>query len=320
MTQHDVLGIHHVTAVTSDIIENYNFLTDILGIRLLKKSVNQDDIHVYHTYYGDDFGTPGTALTFFDFPNTPQAKKGTNMISRIGLRVPTDAALEYYANRFDEFNVKHDEITEEFGVKVLRFWDNDEQAYQLLSDEHNEGMKPGTPWKDSPVPAEHAIYGLGTVEITVSYFDKFKLILEQLYDMEEIAVDGNRHLFEMGEKGNGARLVIVDDPDSPAGMPGYGDVHHVAFRLADAKSLKIWEEKYNRMVLPHSGYVDRFYFESLYARIGHILFELATDAPGFMVDEPYETMGEILSLPPFLEENREEIERVVRPFNTKRSK
>lgn len=320
MNQHDVLGIHHVTAVTSDIIENYKFLTNILGMRLLKKSVNQDDIHVYHTYYGDDVGTPGTALTFFDFPNTPQAVKGTNTISRIGLRVPSDEALTYYAKRFDEFEVKHEEITQEFGVKVLRFWDQDDQAYQLISDENNKGMKPGTPWKESPVPSEYVVYGLGTVEITVSYFDKFKLVLEELYHMKEIASEGNRHLFEMGEKGNGARVILVDDPESPTGTPGYGDVHHVAFRLADAASLKVWEQKYNRMGLANSGYVDRFYFESLYVRIGHILIELATDAPGFMVDEPYETMGEKLSLPPFLEKDRAEIESVVRPFNTKRSK
>ncbi|MBO0431937.1 ring-cleaving dioxygenase [Enterococcus sp. DIV0660C] len=312
------LGIHHVTAMTSDIKKNYRFFTDILGMRLVKKTVNQDDIQTYHTYYADDYGTPGTTMTFFDFPNNPKGKKGTNSISRIGFRVPTDAALEYYLQRFDEFSVKHEEISELFGKKILRFWDEDEQAYQLISDEKNKGVRPGTPWKNGPVPTEFAIYGLGPVEITISYFDDFRALFENILTFKEIAVDGNRHLLEIGEGGNGAQVILVEDTTSPQGQQGFGEVHHVAFRLADRSSLKVWQKIFDDLGLPNSGYVNRYYFESLYVRLGHILVEFATDEPGFMEDEPYETLGESLSLPPFLENQRSSIESAIKPFDTKR--
>lgn len=312
------LGIHHVTAMTSDIKKNYRFFTDILGMRLVKKTVNQDDIQTYHTYYADDYGTPGTTMTFFDFPNNPKGKKGTNSISRIGFRVPTDAALEYYLQRFDEFSVKHEEISELFGKKILRFWDEDEQAYQLISDEKNKGVRPGTPWKNGPVPTEFAIYGLGPVEITISYFDDFRALFENILTFKEIAVDGNRHLLEIGEGGNGAQVILVEDTTNPQGQQGFGEVHHVAFRLADRSSLKVWQKIFDDLGLPNSGYVNRYYFESLYVRLGHILVEFATDEPGFMEDEPYETLGESLSLPPFLENQRSSIESAIKPFDTKR--
>lgn len=312
------LGMHHVTAITSDVVKNYEFFTNVLGMRLLKKSVNQDDIHTYHTYYGDDHGTPGTAMTFFDFPNIPKGVEGNNSITRTSFRVPNDASLAYYQKRFEEFDVKHDEITEEFGVKVLHFTDFDDQRYQLISDENNKGMRPGTPWKKGPVPEEFAIYGLGPVEITISYFNDFKEIFEELFTFKEIAREGNRYLMEVGEGGNGAQVILVEDTQTPNGREGYGAVHHLAFRLKDMEAIYAWRDILNRAGLGNSGHVERFYFESLYVRIGHILVEFATDAPGFMTDEPYETMGEALSLPPFLEANRAYIESQVKPFNTKR--
>ncbi len=314
-----LLGLHHVTAMTSDAEKNYRFFTDILGMRLVKKTVNQDDIYTYHTYFADDYGTPGTTMTFFDFPNNPKGAKGTNTISRSGFRVPTDEALVYYKNRFEEFGVRHEEITESFGVKVLNFWDEDEQSYQLMSDETNQGMKPGIPWKKGPVPEQYAIYGLGRVEITISYFENFKGLMEQVFQFKEIAQEGNRHLMEVGEGGNGAQMVLVEDTKSQDARQGYGEVHHVAFRVKTRESLFVWKDLFDRLGLANSGHVDRYYFESLYVRIGHILVELATDEPGFMGDEPYETLGESLSLAPFLEEKREYIEGVIKPFNTKRS-
>lgn len=312
------LGIHHVTAMTSDVKKNYDFFTKILGMRLVKKTVNQDDIQTYHTYYADDYGTPGTTMTFFDFPNNPKGIKGTNTITKSGFRVPSDAALVYYKKRFEEFDVKHTEINEDFGVNVLSFWDEDEQSYQLISDENNEGMKPGIPWKEGPVPAEFAIYGLGTVEITISYLDQFKPLMENVFSFKEIAQEGNRYLMEVGEGGNGARIILVDDQTSKDGGQGYGEVHHIAFRIKNRESLNVWQKLFEELGLPNSGYVNRFYFESLYVRIGHVLVELATDEPGFMEDEPYETLGEHLSLPPFLENKRNYIEGAIKPFDTKR--
>lgn len=314
-----LLGVHHVTAMTSDVEKNYAFFTDILGMRLVKKTVNQDDIYTYHTYFADDLGSPGTTMTFFDFPNNPKGTKGTNSISRTGFRVPSDAALTYYEQRFNEFNVKQEAISTEFGKKVLRFWDFDDQAYQLISDETNTGVKAGIPWKKGPVPEEFAIYGLGPVEISVSYAADFKGLLENIFNFKTVKQEDDRYLMEVGEGGNGAQVVLVDDTTSPQSQQGFGEVHHVAFRLADRKSLAVWQEIFDNLELANSGYVDRYYFESLYVRVGHILVELATDEPGFMGDEPYETLGEKLSLAPFLENRREYIESVIKPFNTIRA-
>lgn len=315
----ELIGIHHVTAMTDDSMRNYTFFTDVLGMRLVKKTVNQDDIHTYHTFFADDVGSPGTDMTFFDFPNNPKGTAGTNSISRIGLRVPNDAALEYYVERFKEFNVKNDGIQELFGKKVLPFEESDGQKYQLFSDELNEGVAPGTPWRNGPVPEEYAIYGLGPIEITVNYFEDFKNTLTSVYGMKMVLEKENVTVFDVGQGGNGGQVILRAD-DSAVGRQGYGEVHHVSFRVKDHEAIKNWEARYNELGMQHSGHVDRFYFEALYTRVGHILIELSTDGPGFMSDEPYETLGEKLSLPPFLEPKRDYIEAQIRPFDTTRSK
>ena len=319
MVNHELLGIHHVTAMTDDAVRNYRFITEVLGMRLVKKTVNQDDIHTYHTFFADDAGSPGTDLTFFDFPNVPQGQRGSNSISRIGLRVPDDAALEYYQERFDEFGVKHEGIRDLFGKKVLPFEEADGQRYQLFSDENNEGIAPGTPWKNGPVPEDKAIYGLGPIEITISYLDKFVENLTGIYNMKPVVEEEDIVVLDVGEGGNGGQVIVRKD-GSQSARQGYGEVHHVSFRVKDHEAIKKWEEKYNELGLSHSGNVDRFYFEALYSRVGHILIELSTDGPGFMGDEPYETLGESLALPPFLEPQREHIESQIRPFDTTRSK
>lgn len=318
MSDKSLLGIHHVTAITSSAEKNYKFITEILGMRLVKKTVNQDDIQTYHTVFADDRGNAGTDLTFFDFNGIPQLKKGTNQITRTGLRVPNDVALDYYENRFNENNVKHEGISELFGTKVLKFEDFDGQRFQLFSDENNTGVEAGIPWQNSPVPTDKAVYGLGPIEITVSYFDEFKGIMGQIYDFQEVIAEDDVAILEVGAGGNGGRIILRKDEASPVGMQGYGDVHHVSFRVKDNDALLEWEDIYNKVGIGHSGNVDRFFFKALYARIGHILIELSTDGPGFMGDEPYETLGEKLSLPPFLESKREHIESQIRPFDTSR--
>lgn len=317
----ELTGIHHVTAITSSAEKIYDFFNDILGMRLVKKTVNQDDISTYHLFFADDAGNAGTDMTFFDFEGIQKGKHGTNEIARTSFRVPNDKAVEYFLERFEQFNVKHEGIQEMFGRKILPFEDFDGQLYQIISDENDKGVAPGTPWKNGPVPVEYAIHGLGPVFITVSQFTAFKSAFEKVYMFKETASEGNYHLFETGEGGNGASVIIVDDTTSPAAYQGFGTVHHVAFRVPDEKGLNEWIERLQEFGLPNSGYVDRFFFKSLYARLAMpILFEIATDGPGFMGDEPYETLGEKLSLPPFLEGKREEIERQVRHIDTVRSK
>ena len=313
-------GIHHVTAITSSAEKNYEFFTYTLGMRLVKKTVNQDDIRTYHLFFADDTGSAGTDMTFFDFPGIPKGTHGTNEIYKTAFRVPTDAALTYWLKRFEKYKVNHTEIQEVFGKKTISFTDFDDQQYMLISDEQNEGVLPGTPWKNGPVPLEYAITGLGPVHIRVAQLDHFKEILEKVMLFTEIATEGNLHLFEVGEGGNGAQLIVEHNTTLPNGRQGYGTVHHSAFRVEDTSVLHEWIDRLQSFGLNNSGYVDRFFFESLYARVAPgILFEWATDGPGFMGDEPYETVGEKLSLPPFLEEKREQIESVVRSIDTKRS-
>ncbi|WP_313638234.1 ring-cleaving dioxygenase [Paenibacillus sp.] len=313
-------GIHHVTAITSSAEKNYEFFTYVLGMRLVKKTVNQDDIQTYHLFFADDKGSAGTDMTFFDFPNIPKGVHGTNEIAKTSFRVPTDAALDYWVDRFDRLGVKHTGIKEQFGKKTLSFVDFDDQQYQLISDELNKGVSSGTPWQKGPIPLEFAITGLGPIFVRIADFNYFKEVLERVMLFKEIGQEDAYHLFEVGEGGNGAQIIVEHNEDLLNSRQGFGTVHHAAFRVEDRAMLDEWTERFEGFGFQTSGYVDRHFFESLYTRVApQILFELATDGPGFMGDEKYETVGEKLSLPPFLEPKREQIEKLVRPIDTVRS-
>jgi glyoxalase family protein len=259
-------------------------------------------------------------MTFFDFPGIPKGVHGTNEISKTSFRVPTDAAIEYWVKRFDRLEVKHTGIKEQFGKKTLSFVDFDDQQYQLISDENNEGVASGTPWQKGPIPLDYAITGLGPIFVRVANFDYFKEMMEKVLLFKEIAQEGAFHLFEVGEGGNGAQVVVEYNAVLPQARQGFGTVHHAAFRVDDRSVLEEWIGHMKSFGFQTSGFVDRYFFGSLYTRVApQILFEFATDGPGFMGDEPYETLGEKLSLPPFLEPKREQIEKLVRPIDTVRS-
>ena len=222
--------------------------------------------------------------------------------------------------RFDRLEVKHTGISEQFGKKTLSFVDFDDQQYQLISDENNKGVASGTPWQKGPIPLEYAITGLGPIFVRIAEFDYFKEVMEKVLLFKEIAHEGSFHLFEVGEGGNGAQVIVEHNVILPRAQQGFGTVHHAAFRVEDRSVLEEWIQRMQSFRFPTSGYVDRHFFESLYANVApQILFEFATDGPGFMGDEPYETLGEKLSLPPFLEPKRKEIESLVRPIDTVRS-
>lgn len=313
-------GVHHITAITSSAEKNYEFFTYILGMRLVKKTVNQDDIQTYHLFFADDEGNPGTDMTFFDFPGIPQGVHGTNEISKTSFRVPSDKALGYWAARFDRLKIAHGGIQEQFGKQTLSFTDFDGQQYQLISDEQNKGVASGIPWQNGPIPLEYAITGLGPVFVRIADFSYFKEMLERVLQFTETASEGDFHLFEVGEGGNGASVIVEHNDQLPNAVQGYGTVHHAAFRVENREVLEHWIGRLESFGFQTSGFVDRFFFGSLYARVApQILFEFATDGPGFMEDEPYETLGEKLSLPPFLEPKREQIEKLVRPIDTVRS-
>ncbi|MBE0701393.1 MAG: ring-cleaving dioxygenase [Acholeplasmataceae bacterium] len=314
-------GIHHVTAMTSSAKKIYEFFTHVLGLRLVKKTVNQDDIKTYHLFFADDLGSPGTDMTFFDFPNISKAIKGTNEIDKTGFRVPNDEAIEYWIKRFDRYQIKHEGIQFLFGIKTITFYDFDEQSYVLFSDQNDQGVEPGKPWQRGPVPNTYAITSLGPVFLKVNHLEKMTRVFEDVMMFRKVKVDGNLTLFEMGLGGNGASVIVEDRPDLPLGKQGYGGVHHVAFRIEDETELDAWTNRLNQIGAPNSGFVNRFYFMSLYTRLyPGLLFEFATEGPGFVDDEEsYETLGETLALPPKLRGMRKQIEKLVSHIETKRS-
>lgn len=316
-----LIGIHHVTAITSSAEKNYDFFTNILGMRLVKKTINQDDIHTYHLFFADDNGSAGTDMTFFDFPGMNKRLKGTNEISRTGFRVADDAALHYWTQRFNHYNVKHEPVKTLFNRKVVFFSDFDEQDYALFSDEGIQGVASGTPWLNGPVPVEFGISGLGPIFFRVCDLKRMSSILKEVMMMKIITHEDQYTLFEMGDGGNGASVILDYQPLLKQAYQGYGAVHHVAFRIEDKTHLEAWIKRLNDFKAGHSGFVDRFYFKSLYTRLyPNILFEFATEGPGFIDDEEdYEHLGETLALPPRFRSQRETIEKQVRHFDTTRS-
>ena len=312
----DLTGIHHLTAITANAPANKLFYTDTLGLRLVKKTVNQDDTSAYHLFYADGQATPGTDLTFFDWP-TARERRGTNSISRTGLRV-AEAGLEYWAGRLGDAGLTQGGIRTLDGRASLDFEDPEGQRLRMVAD------AAGTvhPWAHSPVPAEHQIRGLGPITISVPALAPTKTVLETVMNMREVrdyaSPDGvgQVHVFEMGEGGASAELHVAVQPDLPMARQGAGAVHHVAFRTPDLETNRAWAERLSGFRIPNSGEVERYYFRSLYFREpGGNLFEIATDGPGFAVDEPMDALGERLSLPPFLEDRRAQIEAGLKPLD-----
>ncbi|RLQ96074.1 ring-cleaving dioxygenase [Falsibacillus albus] len=321
----ELKGIHHVSAITAKAPENFKFYTNVLGLRLIKKTVNQDDTSVYHLFYGDEVGNPGTELTFFEIPMAAKNHEGNNSISALSLRVPNDGALSYWAARFDEFGVDHEEVIARAGRKTMAFKDFEGQRFILVSDENNKGVSGGIPWEHSPIPQEFAIRGLGPVKLTVPYAEATGGVLMDVMGFRkkgsypsEIEGQPDILVFETGEGGSGAEVHVEERKDLAPERPGRGGVHHVAFRVDNEEELRKWIDHIKQSRYPNSGFVDRFYFKSLYFREPNgILFELATDGPGFATDEELDHLGESLALPPFLEPQRKQIEARLKPLNTK---
>lgn len=318
-------GQHHVSAITAEAKKNYEFYTKTLGLRLVKKSINQDDTSVYHLFYADERGNPGTDLTFFEIPHAGQTQRGTNSISATSLRVPSDVSLHYWKKRFEEHGVNHEEITTHTGRATLAFEDFEGQRLILVSDENNKGVEGGRPWDKSPVPFEHGIRGLGPVMLTVSRPEHTAKILTEVLGYSETRAYASQvqgqaaiRVFETGEGGTGAEVHLEERTDLPRERPGRGSVHHIAFRVEDQEELYKWVDRISSLGLPNSGFVERYYFKSLYFREPNgILIELATDGPGFEGDEDFEHLGERLSLPPYFEDQREQIEAKLKPLDTK---
>jgi len=308
-------GIHHLTAISARPRDNLAFYTGLLGMRLVKKTVNQDDVSAYHLFYADGKANPGTDLTFFDFPAAPE-QRGTNAISRTGLRVSGEKSLGYWRDRLKQAGGVTGEVVEVDGRLTLPFEDGEGQRLVLVDD---GGVGSSAPWERSPVPQEHQIRGLGPIVLTVHELSRTAFVLTEVMNMRRVrdyAAHGAQiHVFAMGEGGPAAELHVIEQKDVPPARQGAGGVHHVAFRTPDETQYHAWTQRLTELRVRNSGEIDRFYFRSLYFREPNgILFEIATDGPGFATDEPMDTLGEKLALPPFLEPRRREIEAGLKPI------
>jgi len=314
----ELSGIHHLTAITANARENLRFYTDTLGLRLVKKTVNQDDTSAYHLFYGDGRASPGSDVTFFDWP-VGREQRGTHAIVRTGLRVSGGETLRWWGDRLRAAGVVVGDPAECDGRASLAFDDPEGQRLLLVDD---GGAGKAHAWERSRVPAEHQVRGLGPITISVPQLDSTERVLTKVLNMRKTreyaypwAPDVTAHVFTMGPGGPAAELHVAVEPRAPVASQGAGGVHHVAFRTPDIERLHAWTARLAEFRLPNSGEVERYYFRSLYFREPNgILFEIATDGPGFAVDEPMEALGERLSLPPFLESRRSTIEAGLKPL------
>jgi glyoxalase family protein len=315
----DLTGIHHVTAVSADISDNYRFYTRVMGMRLVKRSVNQDDVRAYHLFYADAAGSPGTDLTFFDW-SIPPERRGTRSIARTSLRVRDAASLEWWRGHLEESGIAAGEPYDRHGRAALDFEDREGQRLTLVVD-GGAGDEP-TSWKRSPVPAHHQIRGLGPILLSVPSLAPTEGVLTGVMMMRKAGEypnpdeDGSTiHVYEMGGGGPHAEVHVAVQPGLPAGQLGAGGVHHVAFRTPNDEEYHAWSARLNAHGIANSGEIDRYWFHSLYFREPNgILFEIATDGPGFAVDEDSATLGEKIVLPPFLEARREQIVARLKPI------
>ncbi len=319
----NLTGFHHLTSITGHAKDNLDFYTRVLGLRLVKKTVNQDDTSAYHFFYADGAGSPGTDITFFDWPHVVPERRGTRSIVRTGFKVASEEALNYWSNRFAEMSVKHSPTARRDNRAVLDFEDPEGQRLSLVVDASRDEVKT---WDKSPIPPDHQLRGLGAIAISVPQLETTDAVLTQVMNFEmtrQYSENGiTTHVYEMLNKkarpsGPGPasqELHVAIEPSAPVARLGAGGAHHVAFRVPTFDEYQKWFERLTSLGVHSSGPVDRFYFKSLYFREPNgILFELATDGPGFASDESIDSLGEKLSLPPFLEPRRAEIEAKLKP-------
>jgi len=315
----DLTGIHHLTAVSAKIREKHRFYTQTLGMRLVKRSVNQDDVSAYHLFYADGKASPGSDLTFFDWP-VPRERRGTRSITRTYLRVAGLDALTWWDQHMRERGVAAGELAERDGRLMLDFEDPEGQRLTLVDD---KGAGEAHPWEHSPIPAAHQVRGLGPIVLSVPSLEPTDMVLQKVLNMRPVREYSHPnnpqhtvHVYEMGPGGPPAELHVAVQPNLPVADPGAGGVHHVAFRTPTFEQHDAWIKRLAEFRIPNSGLVDRYYFRSLYFREPNgILFEIASDGPGFAVDEDEAALGEKVALPPFLEPQRAAIVANLKPID-----
>lgn len=311
MPKPTILGIHHITAIASDPQRILDFYTQVLGLRLVKLTVNFDDPGTYHFYFGDYRGTPGSILTFFPWPGMRRGSVGNGQVSASAFAVPADS-LPFWEARLQEVGTPVEDAGERFGEPVLRCADPDGMPFELV------GTLPWTcehVWKDGPVPTENAIGGFHSATLCEEGYQQTAALLQDVMGLKLEAQQGERSRYSAGGGGPGAFIDLVCRPDGKTGALGAGTVHHIAWRTPDDEQQQMWRERLVRQGYNVTPVLDRSYFRSIYFREpGGVLFEIATDPPGFGLDEPVKRLGEKLKLPQWLEPQRAAIEKALPPL------
>jgi glyoxalase family protein len=303
-------GIHHITAIASDPQRNVDFYIRILGLRFAKRTVNFDDPSTYHFYFGDRTGRPGTTITFFAWPGARRGTRGTGQVIAASFAIP-QGSIEYWKSRFAEHRVFCEEIPSRFDAAALRLTDPDGLLLELIESARLDDVDLKY---ESEVPRKSVIHGFHAPTLEVQQSEPTEELLKTL-GFELISEESSRRRFSVNEKSTSAQIDLIEQRDGQFGVNSAGTVHHIAFRCADDNEQLRWREQLVELGLHVTQVIDRFYFHSIYFREpGGILFEIATEGPGFTADEPVEHLGENLKLPPQYEEHRAEIERALPPI------
>ena len=303
-----VLGLHHITAIAGEAQRNYDFYTGVLGLRMVKKTVNFDDPKTYHFYYGDEVGTPGSILTFFPWQGIRPGKTGTGMATEIGYSVPENS-LEFWKDRFTRLEVSHGEVAEKFGEQFLPFRDPDGLNLELIIPKHKDNRKV---WETREVQKNVATKGFHNVTLTLKDISATAKILTELLGYKLMEQEGNRYRFVTDAIENAAVIDLLEEATLAPGINAGGTNHHIAFRVKNEEVLMAYREKILSAGHQITPKIDRDYFFSLYFREpGGVLFELATDNPGFSRDEPVAELGSSLKLPAQYENYRSDIEKAL---------
>lgn len=306
----EIHGIHHVTAIAGDPQTNIDFYTRVLGLRLVKLTVNYDDPHTYHLYYGDKSGHPGSILTFFPWPGAPKGVRGTGQATTTSFSIPENS-LQYWKERFKENYVKFEEPAKRFNnqEEFLIFYDGDDLKLELVAQENEKRF---VPWERSPVPEDKAIRGFHSITLSEEGYDRTASLLTDTLGYRLVEQEGERFRYEAGEGSASKYVDLLCQPDLLRGEVLVGTVHHVAFRTPDDEQQITLRQEVIKAGRSPTPVIDRQYFHSVYFREpGGVLFEIATDPPGFTFDEAEDKLGTSLKLPPWLESSRKQIENAL---------
>lgn len=311
--ENKINGLHHITAIASDPQQNYDFYTKVLGMRFVKKTVNFDAPDVYHLYYADETGTSGTVLTFFPFPHAKRGSRGTGEASIVSFSIP-EGTLDFWVERLSYFDISFSGPEEKLGYKLVTFLDPDGMKIELVEDEveHLKG------WETSYVPRKYSIRKFFGTTLYLDNSEGTDHMLQNVFGWKVSAEEGNLKRYITGKGDNEAKIDIVVNPDAPDAIQSAGSVHHIAWRTESGQSQIEWMNKIRENGYQVTDVIDRNYFHSIYFREpGGVLFEIATDEPGFTIDEDINSLGNELKLPERYEPRRKQIEKILIPLKQK---